>query len=307
MGRNLAPPYCEYRVMTPVAASPLRSFPWPWLDRRGRLSGLKLVTFIGLWAPAVVLALRWAAGDLMPRPFDAAIHETGLWGMRFLLLSLCLTPLRRGGDWAGLVQARRMIGVGSFFWLALHFLLYVGDQAFDLGLVAAEIVKRFYLLFGFIALIGLLLLASTSTDGMVKRLGARRWRMLHRLTYGIGVLGAVHFFMQSKADPGEATIAAGLLIWAFTRRFWTGRGLVALAVLPVLAAFAAALAEALYFLGIRGIDPSLVLLANLDLGFGPRPALWAGLIILVVEAGFMIRRRFAGRPDPGAPRPAVRR
>lgn len=293
--------------MTPVAASPLRSFPWPWLDRRGRLSGLKLAVFIGLLAPALVLALRWAVGDLMPRPFDAAIHETGLWGMRFLLLSLCLTPLRQGGEWAGLVQVRRLTGVGAFCWLALHFFLYVGDQAFDLGLVAAEIAKRFYLLFGFIALVGLLLLAATSTDGMVKRLGARRWRLLHRLTYGIGILGAVHFFMQSKADPGEATIAAGLLIWAFTRRFWAGRGLLAPAILPILAAFGAALAEALYFLGIRGIDPSLVLLANLDLSFGPRPALWAGLMVLAVEAGFTIRRRFAGRPGPGAPRPAARR
>ncbi|PWR23646.1 sulfite oxidase heme-binding subunit YedZ [Zavarzinia compransoris] len=293
--------------MTPVSASPAASLPWPWLDRRGRLSAVKLAMLAGLVAPALVLALRWASGDLMPRPFDTAIHETGLWGMRFLLLSLALTPLRRGGDLAGLVLIRRMVGVGAFCWLALHFFLYVGDQAFDLGLVAAEIVKRFYLMFGFIALFGLCLLAATSTDGMVRRLGARRWRALHRLTYGIGILGAVHFFMQSKADPGEATIAAGLLVWAFARRLWPGRGAWPVLLLPVLAALGAALAEALYFLGIRGIDPTLVLLANLDLAFGPRPALWSGLAVLGVELALLLRRRSGGRQGPGGPRPAARR
>lgn len=287
------------------------TIPWPWLDRRGRLSPLKLIVLGGLFLPGLVLAAQWAAGDLMPRPLNAIIHETGLWAIRFLLLSLALTPLRQEFGWSGLVLIRRMVGVAAFAYVAVHFAFYIADQAFDLSLVAGEIVKRFYLALGFIALLGLAALAATSTDAMVRRLGAARWRALHRLTYGIAILGIIHFFMQSKADPGEATVAAGLYLWAMFRRWkkapswWAGGAGV------VVAGLGAALAEAGFLLALRGVDPLAILAANLDIEFGPRPALIAAGIVLVIEGAAALRRHVTpGRgavPGRDAPPPAGRR
>ncbi|PWR25675.1 sulfite oxidase heme-binding subunit YedZ [Zavarzinia aquatilis] len=290
--------------MTTTASSPVKSPAFPWQDRRGRLSWLKLAVFAALFVPALFIAGQWAGGDLMPRPLNAVIHLTGLWGMRLLLLSLCLTPLRAGLAVPEFALLRRMLGLGAFAYIAAHFLLYVGDQAFDPVAIVAEIVGRFYLTIGFIALIGLCLLAATSTDGMVRRLGGVRWRRLHRMTYGIGLLALVHFFMQSKADPAEATVAAGLYLWALARRRWSSP----VAILPLVAVsgLGAALAEALFFFALRGIDPLRVLAANLDVEFGLRPALWAGLIAAAVEVAGLIRRR-AARTAHGAPRPAAPR
>lgn len=288
--------------MTTTANAPGKPLAFPWRDRRGRLSWLKLCAFIGLFVPAVIIAGQWAAGDLMPRPLNAVIHLTGLWGMRFLLLSLCLTPLRVGLALPEFVLLRRMLGLGAFAYIAAHFLLFVGDQAFDPVAIAREIAGRFYLTIGFLALIGLCLLAATSTDGMVRRLGATRWRRLHRITYGLGLLALVHFFMQSKADPAEATIAAGLYLWALARRRWSAPP--AIPVLVAVAGLGAALAEAVFFFALRGIDPLRVLAANLDIEFGLRPALWAALIAAFVEIAGLIRRT-AARRARGAPRPVA--
>lgn len=290
--------------MTTTAQSPAKSLTLPWQDRRGRLSWLKLSVFVGLFVPAIFIAGQWSAGDLMPRPLNAVIHLTGLWGMRFLLLSLCLTPLRVGLTVPEFALLRRMLGLGAFAYIAAHFLLFIGDQAFDAGAVLREIVGRFYLTIGFVALIGLCLLAATSTDGMVRRLGGPRWRRLHRITYGIGLLALVHFFMQSKADPAEATVAAGIFLWALARRRWSSPA--AISGLVALAGICAALAEAGFFFALRGIDPLRVLAANLDVEYGLRPALWAGLIAAAVEIAGLIRRR-AARKVPGAPRSAAPR
>lgn len=285
---------------------------WPWNDRRGRLSILKLVVFAGLFVPGIVLGAQWANGDLMPRPLNAVIHGTGLWGIRFLLLSLALTPLRQDFAWPSLILIRRMVGLAAFAYIAAHFLLYVGDQAFDLAVVAGEIVKRFYLVLGFLALVGLTALAATSTDCMVKRLGAARWRALHRTVYVIAVLGIIHFFMQSKADPGEATIAAGIYFWAMARRrLVSSHWAAALAVVAV-GGLGAAIAEAGFLLALRGVDPLAVLASNLDVSYGLRPALIAALIVAAIEGAGMVRRRLrpaAVRPGrdgrrPDAPRPA---
>src|SRR5262249_51522912 len=113
---------------------------------------------------------------------------------------------------------RRMVGVTSFAYGAAHLTAFAADKAFDLGVVATEIVSRFYLTIGFVALLGLTALAATSTDGMVRRLGGRAWRRLHRLVYAIGILGAVHFFLQSKLNVAEPIVMAGLLAWLLAYR-----------------------------------------------------------------------------------------
>src|SRR5207237_419660 len=125
-----------------------------------------------------------------------------------------------------LMDVRRMIGVGAFAYAASHILLYVFDQMFDLGKVASEIVLRLYLTIGFTALTGLAVLAATSTDGMVRNLGPRRWQRLHQLIYVIAGLALIHFFQQTKADEWLPTFVAGLFAWMIGYRLvmWRGTG-----------------------------------------------------------------------------------
>jgi methionine sulfoxide reductase heme-binding subunit len=189
-----------------------------WHDRRGRFSPLRAATLALLFAP--VIALVWFAlhHNLGPRPRTEAIHEMGLWAIRFLMLSLFVTPMRRIARYAPLVDVRRMLGVGCFAYIALHLSLYISDQMFDLAKVASEIALRYYLTIGFAAWLGLATLAATSNDYMVRRLGGIRWRRLHRLVFPVLVLGTIHYFMQSKLEVFEPTVMAGIFIWLMLYR-----------------------------------------------------------------------------------------
>jgi methionine sulfoxide reductase heme-binding subunit len=171
-----------------------------------------------LVAPLLGLMYFTATHGLGPRPRTEAIHEMGLWAIRFLLLSLFVTPLRRIARYAPLIDVRRMIGVAAFLYIALHLVLYIADQMFDLGKVTSEIVLRYYLTIGFTAWLGLAVLAATSNDAMVRRLGGLRWRKLHQLIYPVAVLGAIHYFMQSKLEVFEPTVIGGVFIWLMLYR-----------------------------------------------------------------------------------------
>ena len=129
------------------------------------------------------------------------------------MAALAVTPLRRIARFNQLVDIRRMIGVGAFVYAAAHISLFVADQKFDLGKVAGEIVLRLYLTIGFVALLGLATLAVTSTDGWVRRLGAKRWQRLHQAIYLIVALALIHYFQQTKADVSVPTFVAGLAGW----------------------------------------------------------------------------------------------
>jgi sulfoxide reductase heme-binding subunit YedZ len=176
-----------------------------------------------LVAPVLALIYFAATNQLGPRARTEAIHEVGLWSFRFLLASLFITPLRRIGRYAPLVDVRRMIGVASFLYIALHFALYIFDQAFDLPKVGSEIVLRYYLTIGFTGWVGLAALAATSNDFMIRQLGGIRWRHLHWLVYPITILAAIHYFMQSKLEVFEPTVMGGVFIWLMLYRVlhWT--------------------------------------------------------------------------------------
>ena len=163
-----------------------------WHDKRGRFSLLRAITLPVLIAPLIALIYFALTQNLGARPRTEAIHEVGLWGLRFLMASLFVTPLRRIARYALLIDVRRMIGVASALYMVLHLILYIVDEAYDLGVVVSEIVLRIYLTIGFTAWLGLMLLALTSNDYMVRQLGGMRWRNLHRLVYPITVFGCVH-------------------------------------------------------------------------------------------------------------------
>jgi sulfoxide reductase heme-binding subunit YedZ len=189
-----------------------------WQDRRGRFSPLRAATLAVLIAPLLALVYFTVTNQLGPRARTEAIHEVGLWSFRFLLLSLFITPLRRIGRYAPLVDVRRMIGVAAFLYIALHLALYMFDQMFDMGKVASEIVLRYYLTIGFTAWLALAVLAYTSNDYMVRRLGGIRWRHLHWLVYPATALAAIHYFMQSKLEVFEPTVMGGIFLWLMLYR-----------------------------------------------------------------------------------------
>ncbi|HET9620372.1 MAG TPA: 2Fe-2S iron-sulfur cluster-binding protein [Kofleriaceae bacterium] len=145
-----------------------------------------------------------------------AIHTTGLIGLIFLVLSLVVTPLRRLTGWAPLIAVRRNLGVLGFVYLALHFaIFYWFDREASLASTLHEIVSRVYLWFGTFALVALIPLAITSTDRMVSRLGARRWKRLHWLTYPIAIAGVIHYYLLVKSDirqPLAFAIVTGALL-----------------------------------------------------------------------------------------------
>jgi len=184
-----------------------------WRDRRGHVSALRIVTLLALLTPVVIALIDARAIYYGARPINDVIHRTGYWALIFLLASLAVTPLRRIARFGNLIDVRRMIGVGAFCYAAAHISLYFADQMYDLIKVASEIVRRVYLTIGFTALLGLTALAVTSTDGIVKRLGAQRWQLLHQIVYVIAILALIHYFQQTKADVSVPTLTAGLFGW----------------------------------------------------------------------------------------------
>lgn len=257
---------------------------YPWLDRAGQVSTFKSVVFALLLLPGFYVGWQLAVGGYA-RPYILANHDLGLWSIRFLFVSLAVTPLRKALGLPRLIQVRRMIGVAAFCYAIAHFLFYAMDKSLQWGVIASEIVLRYYLTIGFVALVLITALGVTSTDAMARRLGGKRWMWLHRAVYLIGALAVVHFFIQMKADVTEPFIMGGLFAWLMLYRVLARRGPVSLAALIVMAIALAGLtagAEALYYNLKSNADLVRVLSANLSLGIGLRPSWLVGGIGLAI-------------------------
>jgi sulfoxide reductase heme-binding subunit YedZ len=166
-----------------------------------------------------------AADTLGPNPAEALIRGSGDWTLRLLCLTLAVTPLRQATGWQALARFRRMLGLFTFFYGALHFLAFAWlDMGLDLAAIVADIVKRPFILVGSAALLGMLPLAATSFNAAIRRLGAARWQALHRVVYAVALLALLHFFWMraGKNDFAEvgvyAAIVALLLGWRLLRR-----------------------------------------------------------------------------------------
>jgi sulfoxide reductase heme-binding subunit YedZ len=291
------------RTAFPLPAGRPRPFTWPWQDRAGRLSALRAVVFALLLAPAAWVAAEAALGMLGPEPWKAALKEIGLWTIRLLLLTLAVTPLGKILAEPRILALRRLFGLTVLAYAGLHLALYAGHENFDLWKVASEIALRVYLTIGFVALLGLAVLGWTSTDGWIRALGPR-WKRLHSLAFPIAALGVLHFYMQSKSVVWEAVLAGGFLAWLLLWRTmpagWRVR-LPALLALAPLAALAAAGIEYAWYALATNLPAERILLANLDVSFGLRPAVWAGVAALAVPAlALACRLRLRrGRPRGG--------
>ena len=276
----------------------------PWRDRHGRFQPLKAATLIAAFIPGLLYIYWLINGDLGGREVNALIHGSGSWSVRFLVISLAITPLARLAEKPVLLTIRRMVGLTALAYAVIHLALYIVDQKFAPLTIVTEIALRFYLTIGFVALIGLAALGWTSTDAAMKRMG-KKWKQLHRLAYPIGVLALLHFFIQTKANVGQPVFVAGLFLWLMLWRALPMAKRTApvwlFALAPVAAVLTAAVEFAWYGAATK-LDPFRILSANWTERFFPRPAhevLGAALLLAVaLTARRLWLRRGVG---PGMP------
>lgn len=170
--------------------------------------------------------LLWAAwtGDFGPNLVEFVQRWTGTWTFNFLLLTLCITPLRVWTQWHWLLRLRRMLGLFTFFYATLHFLSFIGfDHSFQLDAIARDIFKRPFVTVGFAAFVLLIPLAATSNQWAIRKLGGRKWQELHRNVYLIGILACVHYFWLAKVTAllwplAYSVVLAFLLGWRVRER-----------------------------------------------------------------------------------------
>ena len=190
----------------------------PWTKRA--LFALCLIPFLALiW--------RGFSGDLSANPVEFIEHRTGDWALRFLLITLAVTPLRKIFEQPLLTRFRRMLGLFAFFYVCVHLSMYLTfDQMFSISGIFADVLKRPYITVGTAGFLMLVPLAITSTAAMVRRLGPKRWQLLHRLVYFCALAGVIHYYWLVKSDVREPLMYGGILtlLMLFRIRMWLTRG-----------------------------------------------------------------------------------
>ena len=168
--------------------------------------------FVLCLMPAAALVWSIAAGALGANPLEEIRNSTGIWTLRFLLITLAITPLRRITKWHSIIRIRRMFGLFAFFYAMLHFVSYVWlDQFFALSEMARDLAKRPFIMAGYASFVVLVPLAITSTPKWILRLGGGRWQLLHRLIYLSAAAGVLHYFWRVKLDV-QRPIVYGLVL-----------------------------------------------------------------------------------------------
>ena len=196
---------------------------------------IKVAVFVACLVPLAVLLWRFfgpTPGDMSTRgvrlganPIEKITHATGDWTLRFLLITLAITPLRKLLGVPALIRFRRMFGLFAFFYACLHFTTYIWlDKFFNLHEMLADVAKRKFITVGFAAFILLIPLALTSTAGSIRRLGGKRWQALHRLIYVSAIAGVIHYVWLVKADIRKPLIYGAILAALLSYRvvIWTG-------------------------------------------------------------------------------------
>jgi sulfoxide reductase heme-binding subunit YedZ len=186
----------------------------------------KRTIFVACLVPGVLLVWRGIEGRLTANPVEFIEHSTGDWVLRFLMITLGITPLRKIFEQPLLTRFRRMLGLFAFFYACVHLAMYLTfDQAFDLKGIWADVLKRPYITVGSAGLLMLIPLAATSTAAMVRRMGPKNWQRLHRLVYFAALAGVIHYYWLVKSDVRQplmyGAILTLLMIWRV--RLWTAK------------------------------------------------------------------------------------
>jgi sulfoxide reductase heme-binding subunit YedZ len=188
-----------------------------------QVSGIKAAIFVLALVPLLRMVYLTLTGQLV-EPLEFITRGTGDWTLYFLCITLAVTPLRRLGKWNWLVKLRRMLGLYVFFYGLLHFMTFLWfDHFFDVQEMWKDVLKRPFITVGFIAFVLLIPLAATSSNGMVKRLGGKRWQWLHRVIYVIAPLAILHFWwMKAGKHNFTQPIIFGTILGALLlmRLYW---------------------------------------------------------------------------------------
>jgi sulfoxide reductase heme-binding subunit YedZ len=269
------------------------------------LSPLRIVTLAILLFPVSKALVEASAIAHGARPINELIHRAGFWALVFLGLALAVTPFRRILRYGQLIDVRRMIGVAAFCYIAAHLALFFADQSYSVVKFFTEIVSRVYLIVGIVAWLGLAVLAATSTDAMVRRLGGVTWRRLHQIVYVIALLALIHYFQQTKADVTVPIFVAALFGWLLTYRlvaWWLGRPELSTLELLILSVAVAAITLVGEAVGIGiafHVSPLRVLETVFDFDVGIRPGwqvLAAGLCVAALDFIRSRRKKQERRP-----------
>ncbi|MEZ5788523.1 MAG: protein-methionine-sulfoxide reductase heme-binding subunit MsrQ [Xanthobacteraceae bacterium] len=271
-----------------------------WRARLRAVPPLKIFVFVVLLMPALLQAGMLAFGPPQAEPIKDTIHMLGDWAVYCLVASLAITPLRQILAWPRLIAVRRMIGVAAFFYALAHVIGFAADKSFDLSVVLSEIALRTYLTIGAAGLILLAILAATSTNAMVRRLGGKRWQSLHRIVYLAAAIAAVHYFLQAKGDLWAPTLVAGVAGWLLLYRLilWSKGSAVAsrplsVLVISAIAALGTAIGESLYLAHKFGAPFDAMIAMQLAIAPpGPRPALIIAAMGLALVALAIWRQGF---------------
>lgn len=198
----------------------------PW-TRRGIFAASLVPLFLLLCRVGLELLANFAnighSGWLSANPVEFLEHRTGDWALRFLMFTLAITPLRKAFEQPLLIRFRRMLGLFAFFYACVHLLLYMTfDQMFDIKGVIADVIKRPYITVGMTGFLMMAPLAITSTAAMVRRVGPKRWQLLHRLVYFCALAGVIHFYWLKKSDVREPLMYGGILgvLMLYRVRLW---------------------------------------------------------------------------------------
>jgi len=185
---------------------------------------LKAALFLAGLIPLIRLGWYGYSSQLGANPIEFITRSLGTWTLVFLLITLSITPLRNLSGWSWLIKLRRMAGLFAFFYALLHFITYIWlDQFFDLNSIYKDVIKRPFITIGFTAFILLIPLAATSTNAMIKRLGGKRWQLLHRLVYLVAIFGVLHYWWLVKKDITQPAIYAAILTILLGYRVVMGR------------------------------------------------------------------------------------
>jgi sulfoxide reductase heme-binding subunit YedZ len=278
---------------------------WPWQDRKRRFSWLKATTL----ALMVLIGIRFAyqswAGDygMFPIALGGMTFWSGVWATVILLMALAVTPAITVFRWSALVDVRRMIGVTALIYTLAHIVVYFALRFWNFAFIFNEVVTQLSLVLATLSTVGLIALGMTSTDGSIRRMGARNWQRLHNLNYAISGLALLHVVLARGTYTEQYTLA-GIFVWLMAwrvleRRGW-GTDPKALAALALACAVFTALLEAGFYWGRRGYEPSWTLgnnfsLAFLDIGIPPAwQVLGFGLVfVLGAVAVEVVRARAA--------------
>ena len=183
----------------------------------------KVVVFALCLVPLGLLLWKGFHNDLSLNPVEYVEHRTGDWILRFLCITLAITPLRKILHLPQLIRYRRMMGLFAFFYACLHFATWLGvDRYFEWSLILDDIGKRPFITVGFTGFVLMIPLAITSTAGWIRRLGGKRWQMLHRLVYLSAIAGVIHYYWQVKSDVRKPLFYGALVALLLLARvgFW---------------------------------------------------------------------------------------